>query len=243
MSWLRKRKNPDSSQKALIEAIRDIQLGNDRLRNEFIEEYRPFILKTVSEVCKRYVSENDDEFSMGLLAFNDAIEKFNPKKGQGFVSFAKVVITNRVIDFIRTERKGFAEVTLETTSANSEYSNAEIDSSLSHYRDEIFAERITEEISLYSEKLEEFNMTFVELTKISPKHADARKNAAQVAKIIIEDSMLKDFLWAKKQLPTKQLMEQVTMSRNTLERNRKYIIAIVVLLDSDFDSLKRYLSI
>ena len=49
--------------------------------NELIDSYKPFIAKTVSSVCKRYIHESDDEFSIGLIAFNEAIQKYIPKKG------------------------------------------------------------------------------------------------------------------------------------------------------------------
>lgn len=245
MIWLRKRK-PDETPKPnqnLAETVRKIQQGDESLRNELLKEYYPFILKTVSDVCKRYISDNDDEFSIGLLAFNDAIDKFDVKKGQGFVAFAKVVITNRLIDFIRTEQKKFTETTLDTSENEYEISNAEVDLSLNQYQEELLVEHLTEEIALYSEKLKQFGMTFEELTNISPKRIDARKNATQVAKLVVEDPELKDILLTKGQLPTKQILDKLDISRNTLERNRKYIIAIAVLLDSELNYLKQYLSV
>ena len=50
-----------------------IQQGDTTLQNELIHSYKPFVAKTVSSVCKRYIHESDDEFSIGLIAFNEAI--------------------------------------------------------------------------------------------------------------------------------------------------------------------------
>ncbi|MCY7552892.1 RNA polymerase subunit sigma, partial [Bacillus safensis] len=43
-----------------------IQQGDIELQNALIEQYKPFVAKTVSSVCKRYIDEKDDEFSIGL---------------------------------------------------------------------------------------------------------------------------------------------------------------------------------
>ena len=43
--------------------------------NELIEEYIPFIIKTISKFTNRYVSiENDEEFSIGLVGFYEAVQ-------------------------------------------------------------------------------------------------------------------------------------------------------------------------
>ena len=47
-------------------------------RNDFIEQSMPFIIKTTSSFLGRYVcTDNDEEFSIALIAFNEAIEKYN----------------------------------------------------------------------------------------------------------------------------------------------------------------------
>src|SRR5690625_6528731 len=75
------------------------QQGDSEILNHLLKAYQPFIAKCVSSVCKRYIDpEHDDEFSIGLSAFHSAIEIFSPVKGSSFLSFAKLVITRRVID-------------------------------------------------------------------------------------------------------------------------------------------------
>ena len=43
-----------------------------------------------------------------------------------------------------------------------------------------------------------------------------------------------------KQLPLKEIEALVEVSRKTLERHRKYMIAVVLLLNSDFVYIKEY---
>lgn len=91
--------------RTLEQSVLLIQQGDRTLLNEIIDNYKPFIAKTVSSVCKRYIYETDDEFSIGLIAFNEAIEKYSPEKGSSLLSFSEVLIKRRVIDYIRKQTK------------------------------------------------------------------------------------------------------------------------------------------
>jgi len=52
---------------------------------------------------------------------------------------------------------------------------------------------------------------------------------------------LAQHLLTRRELPLKQLEEQVGVSRKTLERQRKYIIAVTLILLEDFYHLRRYI--
>lgn len=73
--------------------------------NEIVEENIGFIINTISKVTGKYVSiENDDEFSIGLMAFVEALDKYNQEKGP-FLSFAKIVIESRIKNYLAKEKK------------------------------------------------------------------------------------------------------------------------------------------
>lgn len=229
--------------KTLEETVELIQQGDTALNNELIESYKPFIAKTVSSVCKRYIHESDDEFSIGLIAFNEAIQKYSPDKGSSLISFSEVLIKRRVIDYIRKQSK------FQNLSFNGG-SNLEDDDTGSAIEDELSIEDFRkktdeelrkEEILQFTQILQEFDLTFSDLIEQSPKHADARKNAMTVAKILVENDELKNILYDKKKLPIKQLESYVSLSRKTIERNRKYIIAISLILTGDYIFLKDYI--
>ncbi|RBP92094.1 RNA polymerase sigma factor [Cytobacillus firmus] len=229
--------------RTLEETVELIQQGDTALNNELIESYKPFIAKTVSSVCKRYIHESDDEFSIGLIAFNEAIEKYSPDKGSSLISFSEVLIKRRVIDYIRKQSK------FQNLSFNGG-SNLEDDDTGSAIEDELSIEDFRkktdeelrkEEILQFTQILQEFDLTFSDLIEQSPKHADARKNAMTVAKILVENDELKKILYDKKKLPIKQLESYVSLSRKTIERNRKYIIAISLILTGDYIFLKDYI--
>lgn len=62
-----------------------------------------------------------------------------------------------------------------------------------------------------------------------------------MAYTLVEHEELKKILFEKKQLPVKQLEKLVAVSRKTVERNRKYIIAMAIIITGDYVYLKDYL--
>ena len=230
--------------RSLEDTVLKIQEGDLSLLNETIEAYKPFIAKTVSSVCKRFIHESDDEFSIGLIAFNEAIEKYSPEKGSSLLSFSEVIIKRRVIDYIRKQTKN-QHVSIDLTYSSLEEESAGMvivnELSLDEYKKKSDDEVRKEEIIQFQALLSSFNLSFRDLVENSPKHTDARENAILVAKLLIENTELKIFLYEKKRLPIKQLEKMVNVSRKTIERNRKYIIAIALILSSDYVYLNDYL--
>jgi RNA polymerase sigma factor len=101
--------------------------------------------------------------------------------------------------------------------------------SLEEYKKKSDEELRRDEIIRFQALLTLFDLSFSDLVENSPKHADARANAIIVAKLLVDDKELKSFLIEKKRLPIKQLEKKVNVSRKTIERNRKYIIAIALI--------------
>ena len=230
--------------KTLEETVILIQQGNTALQDKLIDSYKPFIAKTVSSVCKRYIHESDDEFSIGLIAFNEAIQKYSPDKGSSLISFSEILIKRRVIDYIRKQSKHqILSFDAGAYTGEDEQNGSAIEDELSieDYKKKTDEELRREEIVQFTEVLEQFDLSFNDLLEQSPKHADARKNAMTVAVILAENEELKGILLEKKKLPIKQLESYVSISRKTIERNRKYIIAISLILVGDYVYLKDYI--
>ncbi|MCM3568698.1 RNA polymerase sigma factor SigI [Neobacillus mesonae] len=238
--FLAKKKKP-----TLEETVALIQQGDTSLLNEVIEAYKPFIAKTVSSVCKRYIYETDDEFSIGLIAFNEAIEKYSAERGSSLLNFSEIIIKRRVIDYIRKQSKNQHSVSIDLTNNGYEEESPGIaivnELSLEDYQkknDEILRK---EEVLQFQQVLSSFDLNLNDLVEHSPKHADARKNAILVAKTLVENQELKELLFEKKRLPIKKLEKTVDVSRKTIERNRKYIIAIALILSGDYVYMKDYI--
>jgi len=227
-----------------------VQQGSEDAREGLIKKYLPFILKVTARTCKRFVYlEDDDEVSIALMAFNEALNKYNANQKTSFFTFAEMVIRNRLIDYFRQVKQGTRDIpwsSLLCEEDKQESSTTTLDKLTwqkaveAHYEQEI-AEMRRDEIREYSEKLEEFGIEFKDLVKESPKHQDARMSAYQVAKLICEKGSYLDHLLKTKTLPLKTLGNEVQVSRKTLERRRKYIIALVIIIWGEFYFLQDYL--
>lgn len=62
-----------------------------------------------------------------------------------------------------------------------------------------------------------------------------------LARVIYENKTLLEKLKRTKGIPIRELLEITKVYRGTIEQNRKYIIALVLILDSRLDMLKSYL--
>lgn len=229
----------------LEEKVLKAQQGDDQIRQELLTEYQPFIKKVISKICHCYVNEQMDEYSIGLVAFNEAIDQYAEGEGSKFLTFANMVIRRRLIDYIRKEQRQTQHVVLqyedEDEEGNLEESYAEQKASIAHYEKEEESKRRVEEIQEYQKLLLLYDITFDVLVKQCPKHIDARENAKEIARIIAHDEELSHYLLEKKRLPIKNIENIVACSRKTIERNRKYIIAIALIYLGGFSSLQSYI--
>lgn len=217
-----------------------------QVRNDLLSDYQPFILKAASKASKRYISQSHDEFSVALEGFNEAIDQYDEDNKYGFLSFASMVIRRRVIDFIRKEIRQTRDIYLEGNFTDEDdegfvESPVQIKGSLDEFNRTIEQEETVNEIEEFEEALSRYEISLYQLVELSPKHADARENAKQVAKIIAENQELLDYLNEKQQLPIKQLMDMVSCSRKTIERNRKYIIALTLIHIGGYSNLKEFI--
>lgn len=226
------------------ELAQKAKAGDEEVLSDLLFAFTPFIKKTASFICKRPIDEHDEEFSVAMNGFHEAVMAFDPSKDTSIQTFAHLIIKRRMVDFIRKEATRNEKVLLiqasEEEAATSEQHFLLDKQSINTYIEEQRTFTRREELILYRKLLALFNLTFDELTKVAPRHADARKTAFQIAQIIAETEEFYNHLMKTKQLPLKEIEAIVEVSRKTLERHRKYIIAVVLLLNSDFVYIKEY---
>ncbi len=241
------REEPIAEQLKIVETIGQIRSGDQTARETLIGSYTPYITRIAARVCGRFISPvNDEELSIGLLAFNEAIDAFDPEQGTRFLSFAQTVIRRRLIDYLRRQKKYQAETSLDMYREAAEGPNTAEPPGLVRRAAEEFAAQdagrsLQEEILQYREELAGFNISLQELTAVSPRHRDARQRAIEVARLISRSPEMSTHLRSRKELPLKELAETVGLSRKTLERQRKYIIAIALVFLGDYVYLADYL--
>lgn len=240
-----RKKSEETSQ--LYSMLQLAQDGDEAARNDLIQSYTPFILRTASQASRRYIDRGkDDEFSIALIAMNEAIDRFDGSKKASFLGFAETIIRRRLIDYYRSQRAQNRSVPWTEFDVTDDEDNVmnyvEVKTSVDAYGLLEEQEARRGDIGEYAEALREFGLTFTDLVDLSPKHADARQSAIDVAKIVASDELLRAYVQERKALPLKLLEDKVQVSRKTLERQRKYILAIVILLCGEFQHLQSYIS-
>lgn len=227
----------------LLEAARR---GDKQAREDLLKQYTPLVLRVGSQVSGRYLQVGrDEEVSVGLLALNEAVDRFDSDRGASFISFAEMVIKRRLIDYYRRQ-KGRSEIPMSELESEDDEGNVlqgvEQREAIAQFTIQQEADDRKQEILRYAKKLAEFGIKFSELVEICPKHEDARERAIEAARLVARNPMFAQHMQAKKELPLKQLEERVGVSRKTLERQRKYIIAVALIMLEDFYHLRQYIA-
>ncbi|MDN5293430.1 MAG: polymerase sigma factor [Eubacteriales bacterium] len=222
--------------------------GDEEARNRLLEKYLPFIMRIAAGIKGEYVHSDMDEVSIGLIAFNEAIDSYEEGKGLSFLSFAEMVVKRRLIDYYRREKKENLSLPLsyfqDETDAKSEEAATyyiEREKAAEEFQRRLEEEERREEIIKLSRELTAFGITFQDLVEVAPKHRDARLSCLEIARVIVRDKELLDYVQRRKELPLKALTARVAVSRKTLERQRKYLVALVVILSGDYPCLQEYL--
>ena len=247
--WLARGRSADSSNETeqAERQVLAIQAGDESLRETFIIQYRPFIAKTASRFSKRYIDPNhDDEFSVALLAFNEAIDHYSQQAGGRFIGFAEKVMTRRLIDYARQEQRHAANVPFSAFATDGDADGRHLEqlenaAALEAYDQDRMAEQRSVEITALSEQLALFGIGFQDLANDSPKHRDSRATLLDIGIRLADTPSLFDKMLEKRQLPMKELCSMTKVSRKTVERNRKYIIAVSLIACGAYPSLRAYI--
>jgi RNA polymerase sigma factor len=214
--------------------------GDTTSRNELIELNRGFIRRISSYVCKRNLDwSNDDELSIALLAFNEAIDSYNPDKGAEFLSYSRLLIHSRLIDYFR--KNANPHISMDSM-GEEELSVIETREAVDRYTISHAAEERVVEIRMFNQELSRYGLSLTDLTSNSPKHRDTRKMLFEIAvKCGGEAGIVKD-LRRNKMLPIKDIMLVTGAKRKFLEQWRKYLVALITIASSDeYLYLKEYI--
>ena len=219
--------------------------------NELVESHRQWILRVASEAARHYVTDSDDEWSIALMAFHEAVQSYDEGKGC-FRALASVVIKRRILDYLRSEGRHNAEIVVmpgafdgemaedEASGVNLSVQKKVAEDSLSGSAEDR-ASRAREEIEEMQGILKAYGFSFFDLAECSPKAEKTKKSCGQAVRTLIASVVLMALMRLKHLLPIKELSAESGVIRKILERHRKYIIAAAEILDGDFPILASYM--
>jgi RNA polymerase sigma factor len=212
----------------------DLNVDKNTSINELIENHMPFIIKSISEVTGRYVScENDEELSVGLLGFHEAIERYDNEKGH-FLSYAKLVIGSRIKNYLKSENKhqhsSLDDLLDKGVDIKDEYFEPKEDNSL-----------LLEQINKLKNEISSFGFTFEDLVNEAPKQQATRKNAIMLAEQISVEEEFTSFMYLKKRLPITRIVTKFSVTEKVIKRSKKFIISVVIIIDKNLNALKNWI--
>lgn len=202
---------------------------NKEVRNLVIKQYMPFVIRSVSDLICRYVVVGDsDELSIGLMAFNEAIDRYEVQKGP-FLPYARIVISSRLTNYLNQANNKICTVPLEWAE--------EVAAESSEYSTTVLAEQIT----IWKNELSRFNITFQKLVIEKPKHKDTRERACEIAESASYNALIVNQMYAKLRLPIQLIHRHLNISVKIIERSRVFIISVVVIFVKELGELKRWI--
>jgi RNA polymerase sigma-I factor len=210
-------------------------------RDKFIEDNKGYIYNIASQICKRKLDwKNDDELSIALIAFNSACDSYSDQKGN-FLNYAKVLIKNALIDFFR-KSKNNDQLIFSDEEEKIDY----IDNrgALTEFHKEQENMSKAEEIALFSQELLKYKLTLEDIVDASPSHIDTRNTILNLAFKCSKEDTIINYVKNKKNLPIKEIILLTGVNRKLIERWRKYILVLILIISSnDYQYIRSYLNI
>lgn len=225
---------------------------DERAFNELVESSKSWILRVASETTKRYVTDSDDEWSIALMAFSEAVQSYETEKGS-FRGLAAMVIRRRVVDYLRTEGRHADELSVSPAAFEDGLDEDEtggvelqVQQRMAQEADaapgEDAASLARAEIAELQDILRLYGFTFFDLADASPKAEKTKQSCGKAVRTMLATAVLMAQMRLKRLLPIKELSTASGVVRKILERHRKYIIASSEILDGDFPILAGYLA-
>lgn len=210
--------------------------------DDLVAEYMPFIRREAGRQGLQSV-ENDDKVSLAMFAFVNCVRQYDEARGN-FFGYAATAIRNRLLDEAKRQSRHAARTTpLEWEDPDSNVvSYQHLAAAKEHERQQHRAE-LAEEIDRYSARLADFGLELETLDLVSPKHSRLRRQCVAVARQLAHNTSMAQRFLSTRRLPISELSKLSGVSVKTLEKCRRYIVAIALILLEDFTEIGSFLPV
>lgn len=231
-----------SDEHAIIQRVyeaKDDSMAADLL----ISDYLPFIKAQVTKVMKRPVNiQQDDEYSIAMIAFHEAINGYSKTRG-AFLSYAALLMRNRVIDFWRKNNRHNQVISINApTSEHDQTLEDSISDNEDHEENLVIREATKEEIIELSMQIREFGVSLTDIADNSPKQGRTLAACQNVVAYAQSNEEIMEDFFRTKRLPLKKITEGTKVSRKTIERHRKYIIGLLLIYTNGYEIIRGHLA-
>ncbi len=209
---------------------------------ELLRENDQFIIREASKAAGKIITRSDEEYSIALAAFWEAIRTHDPEKGS-LQAYGAVVIRHRLVDYYRSQKKYAPEMIVEPavfggeTVEGAEGVQQAIEKAQAQSQPDT---DLAEEISALSQELKRYGISFFDLPDHCPKAAKTRKVCKNAARFVAFAERLLEKLRKTLKLPAAEMEKGVPIARKLLDKFRKYIITSTEILAGDYPGLQEY---
>ena len=207
-----------------------------------LRENDAFILREACKASGKIVTRSDEEYSVALAAFWEAIRTHDPEKGS-LQAYGAVVIRHRLVDWYRSQRKYAPETAVEPAVFGGETVEGAEGIQQAVEQAQLMNQPqtdLTEEIRALSQELNRYGISFFDLPDQCPKAAKTRRVCKKAARFLAFAELLLAKLRKTLKLPAAEMETGVPIARKLLDKFRKYIIASTEILAGDFPGLQEY---
>ena len=115
-------------------------------------------------------------------------------------------------------------------------------SDVTHEETMVIREATKEEIIELSEQMLSFGVYLVDVADNSPKQERTLRSVQSVVAYAKDDELLMENFLRTKLVPLAELATETNVARKTIERHRKYIIALLLIYSNGYEIIRGHLA-
>ena len=212
-----------------------------RKADELIRSYIPFIRSEAAKCISRVCTEQDDEYSIAMIAFHEAILGYEQERG-AFLGYASMLIKSRIIDYQRREARHQGQVSIYAESGEDDRTILdEMADGRDRYEEAVNLEATKQEIAELSAVMARFGVSFSDVADHSPRQERTLEACTRAVRWAAGDELLLEELLRTGKLPMARLVQGSGAERKTLERHRKYILAMLLIQTNGYEIIRGHL--
>ena len=204
--------------------------------DRLIGAYMPFIKAETAKFLKRPPASQDDELSIAMIAFHEAIQGYSRMRG-AFLKYASMLIRSRLIDYHRRERRHGSLVSLDTPADEDDVPLVDTLTDARDHGEEVSMRDATrDEIEELSRQMDAFGVKLSDVADNCPR----QQRTLEAWYAVHTDGLLDEFLQSRR-LPIARLSSGSGVEKKTLERHRKYMVALMLIYTNGYEIIRGHI--
>ena len=177
-----------------------------------------------------------------MMAFYEAIMSYERFRG-AFLPYASTVIKSRLIDYNRKESRHKNNISLyhETSETDERELIETIPDKTANFEELVDRQATQQEIQELSRVMKDFGISFSDVADNCPKQERTLKSCGDAIRYAADNKELLDLLLRTKKLPMAELVAGSGAERKTLERHRKYILAMLLVQTNGYEMIRGHI--